>query len=184
MNNSKIWLVVNPTVGVPIFLGAVAVGSFAVHVSVLTNTTWVSDFLKGQPLGSSSAAIESQVQPASFDQDAAMIVQAVDQATTDNAKRVIMTFPDGRTAYVVIKEPDEVGRARRIGRDAGAARLSRRRFGRHSIDRSIPLRLRWGRPDKVECAVLAGERPPVTLRSRAPSGEGDAGFPQRRLAQQ
>ena len=31
--------------------GAVAVGSFAVHVAVLSNTSWVSDFLSGQPLG-------------------------------------------------------------------------------------------------------------------------------------
>lgn len=51
MNNSKMWLVVKPTVGIPLFLGAVAVGSFAVHVAVLTNTSWVSDFLSGQPLG-------------------------------------------------------------------------------------------------------------------------------------
>ena len=41
MNNSKIWLVVKPTVGVPLFLSAVAVGSFAVHVAVLSNTSWV-----------------------------------------------------------------------------------------------------------------------------------------------
>lgn len=52
MNNSKIWLVVKPTVGIPLFLSAVAVGSFAVHVAVLSNTTWVSDFLSGKPLGS------------------------------------------------------------------------------------------------------------------------------------
>ena len=29
----KIWLVVKPTVGIPVFLGAVAVGSFAVHLA-------------------------------------------------------------------------------------------------------------------------------------------------------
>ncbi len=52
MNNAKMWLVVNPSVGVPVFLGAVAVGSFAVHVAVLSNTSWVSDFLSGVPLGS------------------------------------------------------------------------------------------------------------------------------------
>jgi light-harvesting protein B-800-850 alpha chain len=32
MNNAKMWLVVKPTVGIPLFLGAVAVGSLAVHV--------------------------------------------------------------------------------------------------------------------------------------------------------
>jgi light-harvesting protein B-800-850 alpha chain len=56
MNNAKMWLVVKPTVGVPLFLSAVAVGSFAVHVAVLSNTTWVSDFLSGKPLGSGAMA--------------------------------------------------------------------------------------------------------------------------------
>ena len=55
MNNAKMWLVVKPTVGVPLFLSAVAVGSFAVHVAVLSNTSWVSDFLSGVPLGSGDA---------------------------------------------------------------------------------------------------------------------------------
>ena len=41
MNIAKLWL------GVPVFLGAVAVGSFAVHVAVLGSTSWVSDFLSG-----------------------------------------------------------------------------------------------------------------------------------------
>jgi light-harvesting protein B-800-850 alpha chain len=43
----KLWLVVKPSVGVPLFLGAVAVGSFAVHLALLTNTTWVKAFLNG-----------------------------------------------------------------------------------------------------------------------------------------
>lgn len=55
MNNAKMWLVVPPAVGVPVFLGAVAVGSFAVHVAVVTNTSWVADFLSGQPLGTGDA---------------------------------------------------------------------------------------------------------------------------------
>ena len=44
----KMWLVVKPSVGIPLFLGAVAVGSFAVHVALLTNTTWVKRFLNGK----------------------------------------------------------------------------------------------------------------------------------------
>lgn len=43
----KIWLVVKPSVGIPVFLGAVAVGSFAVHLALLTNTTWVKKYLNG-----------------------------------------------------------------------------------------------------------------------------------------
>ncbi len=43
----KIWCVVRPQVGVPIFLGAVAVASFCVHLALVTNTTWVKGFLNG-----------------------------------------------------------------------------------------------------------------------------------------
>ena len=43
----KMWTVVKPSVGVPIFLGAVAVGSFCVHLAIVSNTTWVKKFLNG-----------------------------------------------------------------------------------------------------------------------------------------
>jgi light-harvesting protein B-800-850 alpha chain len=43
----KIWLHVKPSVGIPLFLGAVAVASFSVHVALVTNTTWVKRFLNG-----------------------------------------------------------------------------------------------------------------------------------------
>ncbi len=43
----KMWCVVKPSVGVPIFLAAVAIGSFAVHVALVTNTTWIKDYLNG-----------------------------------------------------------------------------------------------------------------------------------------
>eukprot|EP00581_Thalassiosira_minuscula_P014504 CAMPEP_0183734996 /NCGR_PEP_ID=MMETSP0737-20130205/45423_1 /TAXON_ID=385413 /ORGANISM="Thalassiosira miniscula, Strain CCMP1093" /LENGTH=88 /DNA_ID=CAMNT_0025968635 /DNA_START=171 /DNA_END=434 /DNA_ORIENTATION=+ len=61
MNNAKMWLVVKPTVGVPLFLSAVAVGSFAVHVAVLSNTSWVSDFLSGKELGSGDEMAATQL---------------------------------------------------------------------------------------------------------------------------
>jgi light-harvesting protein B-800-850 alpha chain len=43
----KIWCVVKPSVGIPLFLGAVAVSSFAVHYMLVSNTTWVKRFLNG-----------------------------------------------------------------------------------------------------------------------------------------
>ncbi len=43
----KLWCVVKPSVGIPLFLSAVAVGSFSVHVALVTNTTWVKKFLNG-----------------------------------------------------------------------------------------------------------------------------------------
>ena len=48
MNQGRIWCVVNPTVGLPLFLGSVAVTSLLVHYSVLSNTTWISSYWSGQ----------------------------------------------------------------------------------------------------------------------------------------
>lgn len=44
----KIWCVVKPSVGIPLFLGAVAVSSFAVHYMLLTHTTWLPAFYNGK----------------------------------------------------------------------------------------------------------------------------------------
>ena len=58
----KTWLVVKPTVGVPLFLGAVAVGSFCVHLAVMSNTTWVKKFLNGAaPAAAATAEAPSKV---------------------------------------------------------------------------------------------------------------------------
>ncbi len=43
----KLWLVVKPTVGIPLFLSAVAVSSFAVHYMLLTHTTWMPKYYNG-----------------------------------------------------------------------------------------------------------------------------------------
>lgn len=43
----KIWLVVKPSVGIPLFLSAVAVSSFAVHYALLTHTTWMPKYYEG-----------------------------------------------------------------------------------------------------------------------------------------
>ena len=58
----KIWCVVKPQVGVPIFLGAVAVASFCVHLALVTNTTWVKGFLNGAA-GKTSAAVTQAADP-------------------------------------------------------------------------------------------------------------------------
>ena len=47
MNQGRIWCVVKPTVGLPLFLGAVAVISLLVHYSVLSNSSWVPAFIQG-----------------------------------------------------------------------------------------------------------------------------------------
>jgi light-harvesting protein B-800-850 alpha chain len=54
----KIWLVVKPSVGIPLFLGAVAVSSFAVHSALVINTTWVKKFLNGNaPVATASIEV-------------------------------------------------------------------------------------------------------------------------------
>ncbi len=99
MNNAKMWLVVPPAVGVPLFLAGVAVGSFAVHVAVLSNTSWVDDFLQGKPLGSgdSMAATtvmepETTVTPASMTRD-----------LSEGAQEVTVILPDGSVAKAIIE---------------------------------------------------------------------------------
>lgn len=57
----KIWCVVKPTVGIPLFLGAVAVTSFAVHLALIANTTWIKDYHQG---GQKAAAAAVQQAPA------------------------------------------------------------------------------------------------------------------------
>ncbi len=47
MNQGRIWCVVNPSVGLPLLLGAVAVTSLIVHASVMTHTTWMSSYWGG-----------------------------------------------------------------------------------------------------------------------------------------
>lgn len=56
----KMWCVVKPSVGIPLFLSAVAIGSFVVHVALVTNTTWIKDFLQG----GKAATAQSQSAPA------------------------------------------------------------------------------------------------------------------------
>jgi light-harvesting protein B-800-850 alpha chain len=94
MNNAKMWLVVKPTVGVPLFLSAVAIGSFAVHVAVLTNTGWVGDFLSGRALGTTATArLATQDMLKS---EAAYVAPA-------DGQRVLVIMPDGTTATGVLE---------------------------------------------------------------------------------
>jgi len=71
----KLWLVVKPTVGVPLFLGAVAVASFAVHYMLLTHTTWVPKFLNGSGAAATKAEVTDTTTPtAAFATDAKVAV--------------------------------------------------------------------------------------------------------------
>jgi light-harvesting protein B-800-850 alpha chain len=56
MNQGKIWLVVKPSVGLPLFLGSVALISLLIHFAVLNHTTWVSGFWNGSAAPAVTAA--------------------------------------------------------------------------------------------------------------------------------
>jgi light-harvesting protein B-800-850 alpha chain len=64
MNQAKIWLVVNPNHGLPLFLGSVAFISLLIHVMVVSHTTWFGAFMQG---GKKSGAV-SVVSPADSQQ--------------------------------------------------------------------------------------------------------------------
>ena len=101
MNNAKMWLVVSPTVGVPIFLGAVAVGSFAVHVAVLSNTSWVDDFLQGVPMGSGDQTAALQAVPS----DDANVARASYALPSTDGTVLTVIMPDGSTAQAILQPP-------------------------------------------------------------------------------
>jgi light-harvesting protein B-800-850 alpha chain len=104
MNNAKMWLVVSPSVGVPLFLGAVAVGSFAVHVGVLSNTTWVSDYLSGKELGGSETAMLSG-------SDLETAKASYVSPTLDGGQEITVILPDGTTARAVLHPNDVLASA-------------------------------------------------------------------------
>ena len=101
MNNAKMWLVVSPTVGVPIFLGAVAIGSFAVHLQVVKNTSWVADFLQGVPMGTGD-----QMAAATLEETQLEAAQASYVIPTGDGMQVTVILPDGTSAQAILSRPE------------------------------------------------------------------------------
>jgi light-harvesting protein B-800-850 alpha chain len=56
MNQGKIWLVVKPTVGLPLLLGSVTLIALLVHFAVLSHTTWFSAYWNGSAQPAVTAA--------------------------------------------------------------------------------------------------------------------------------
>ncbi|OJI92720.1 light-harvesting protein B-800-850 alpha chain [Planktotalea frisia] len=104
MNNAKMWLVVSPTVGVPLFLGAVAVGSFAVHLQVVKNTSWVADFLQGVPMGTGD-----KMAAAAIVDESAMKAATVSYAVpAKDGLEVTVILPDGTQTQAILKDPQKL----------------------------------------------------------------------------
>ncbi len=55
----KLWCVVKPSTGIPLFLSAVAIGSFLVHFMLLTHTTWLPKYYEGKGAAPKAAAVEA-----------------------------------------------------------------------------------------------------------------------------
>ncbi|MFN8830398.1 MAG: light-harvesting protein [Labrys sp. (in: a-proteobacteria)] len=106
MNNAKIWLVVKPTVGIPLFLGAVAVGSLYVHTQILLNTTWLPSFLEGKPV--TKAAAVTTPDATVVGSNAVVLFNGAGQSSPDLAQQATVVLPDGRTAKVVFTPGEAV----------------------------------------------------------------------------
>lgn len=98
MNNGRIWCVVKPTVGLPLFLGGVAVIALTVHASVLSNTTWFSDYWKGSSR-TRAAAVETPgpVAPAGF----TVNVTPVAAGTAQGAAFIVTVTPAAQSPAVL-----------------------------------------------------------------------------------
>lgn len=107
MNNAKLWLVVKPTTGIPIFLSAVAIGSFAVHVAVLSNTSWVADFLSGRDLGESDKKVSALM----LDEQGQPTQNLATVNSLRDGDRVTITLKDGTKAVAVIEGDRKVANA-------------------------------------------------------------------------
>jgi len=71
----RMWTVVNPGVGLPLILGAVATTAMITHIGILTHTTWYSAYLEGGFKGKHVAAAPAAAAPAP-DAPAAMAAPA------------------------------------------------------------------------------------------------------------
>jgi light-harvesting protein B-800-850 alpha chain len=101
MNQGRIWCVVQPTIGLPLFLGSVALMSFTVHFAVLNNSSWMKDFFNGVPL--KSASVEEVTTPAADVATNAKPAFAAERAPTsafivdDQATLVVKVKPKNKT---------------------------------------------------------------------------------------
>ncbi|MBB4301765.1 light-harvesting protein B-800-850 alpha chain [Rhodobium orientis] len=66
MNNARIWLVVKPTVGLPLFLGGVALTALGIHVAVLAATDWYPAYWNGGPTAAQTVVAPVAAEPASL----------------------------------------------------------------------------------------------------------------------
>lgn len=67
MNQGRIWCVVKPTVGLPLFLGTVLLISLLIHYAVLSHTTWMGAYWQGGAKAHAAATISEPAPVAMVD---------------------------------------------------------------------------------------------------------------------
>ncbi len=70
MNQGRIWCVVSPTVGLPLFLGSVAITALIVHWAILSHTTWFSAYWQGSAKTTTSQLVDPAAGKLAFAQTA------------------------------------------------------------------------------------------------------------------
>lgn len=95
MNQGRIWCVVSPNVGLPLLLGSVAVTSLIVHASIMSHTTWMSNYWGGSKARVSEnaappVAANDQKSPAAV----SMMVTPVPATSTAPASFLITVTPN------------------------------------------------------------------------------------------
>jgi light-harvesting protein B-800-850 alpha chain len=83
MNQGRIWCVVNPTVGLPLLIGSVAVTSLIVHYSILTHTPWISSYWSG---AKKTAELESTTAPVALNSSTPAFVVTVAPSASGDTK--------------------------------------------------------------------------------------------------
>jgi len=110
MNQGRIWCVVNPTVGLPLFLGSVALTSLAVHYCILTNTTWMSSYWAGKSRAAKASIEDSMSSVAALNSKAVPgFVISVAPVSVENAKLgssfVVTVAPTPAQAQAMVDDP-------------------------------------------------------------------------------
>jgi light-harvesting protein B-800-850 alpha chain len=101
MNQGRIWCVVNPTVGLPLFLGSVAITSLVVHASILTHVDWFGGYWEGGAKAKAALATPAPtVAPSAYKTDAGftMSVAPAPAAANAPASFVITVTPNAPAA--------------------------------------------------------------------------------------
>ncbi|MBP6676558.1 MAG: light-harvesting protein [Vitreoscilla sp.] len=89
MNQGKIWLVVKPTVGLPLFLGGVTVIALSVHAAILTHSDWYPAYYSGKAKAKTASAAPAveQTAPVAKAADTSTLVVAKAQTQAPPGKQ-------------------------------------------------------------------------------------------------